>query len=362
MKIGYDGKRFFHNTSGLGNYSRDLLRILARHFPENQYILFDKRASHRGQEILASPAVSFSSLTPGFLARQLQMGRDASKEQCDIFHGLSGELPLRWGKKEMKKIVTIHDLIFLIYPQYYSFFDRQIHFRKFRNAALQADVVVAISEQTKADIVHYLEIPENKIRVIYQGCSHLFKTPYPPEQERQVRDKYDLPEKFLLNVGTIEERKNGLSIAKAIRGTDIPLVFIGRETAYTDTIRKISSPEQVRFLKNVSNQELAIIYRLATVFIYPSVYEGFGIPVIEALFSGTPVITNREGVFPEAGGEATVYTDIRNIDELRSKILHLWEDESRRAEIAEKGSRFVQKFRDEVIARQWIELYESLLL
>lgn len=361
MKIGFDGKRFFHNTSGLGNYSRDLLRILAGHLPENRYILFDKKASDRGQEILDSPAVTFSPVTPGFLARQLRMGLDACKAQCDIFHGLSGELPLRWGKRKIRKVVTIHDLIFLIYPGYYSFFDRQIHFRKFRNAALQADVVVAISEQTKADIMHYLEIPENKIRVIYQGCSNLFKIPYTPEQKALVKKKYGLPDKFLLNVGTIEERKNGLSVAKALGGTGIPLVFIGRETAYADAIRKVSDPQQVHFLKGVSNEELAVIYRLATVFIYPSVYEGFGIPVIEALFSGTPVITNRDGVFPEAGGDSSVYADVKDINDLRSKILHLWENETLRSRIAAEGSRFVQKFRDEVIARQWKELYESLL-
>lgn len=361
MKIGFDGKRFFHNASGLGNYSRDLLRILAHHLPDNQYVLFDRKDSGRGQDILSSPNVAFSPVTPGIFARQLQMGRDACTAGCDIFHGLSGELPLRWGSRQIRKVVTIHDLIFRIYPEYYTFFDRQIHFRKFRNAVLAADAVVAISEQTKADIVHYLKIPESKIHVIYQGCSHLFKTRYTPEQKNRVKNKYSLPDNFLLNVGTIEKRKNGLSIAEAIRGTDLPLIFIGRETAYANAIRNVSDPGQVRFLKDVSNEELAIIYQLATIFIYPSVYEGFGIPVIEALFSGTPVITNQDGVFREAGGDSTVYADVQNISGLRTKILHLWNDENRRNKIAQEGGRFVQKFSDEVIARQWAQLYESLL-
>lgn len=361
MKIGFDGKRFFHNTSGLGNYSRDLLRILSRYLPENQYVLFDKRASERGQDVLASVNVTYSPVTPGIAARQLQMGRDACAANCDIFHGLSGELPLRWGNREIRKVVTIHDLIFEIFPQYYSWFDRKIHFAKFRKAAQDADVVVAISEQTKADIVHYLGIPESRIRVIYQGCSHLFKIRYTPEQRKQVSEKYDLPEKFLLNVGTVEERKNGLSIAKAIRATTLPLVFIGRETAYADSIRSVSDPAQVRFLKNVSNEDLAVIYQLATLFIYPSVYEGFGIPVIEALFSGTPVITNQNGVFPEAGGSSSVYADVQNIGDLRTKILDLWEDENRRNRMTEEGNTFVQKFRDDVIAEQWKQLYGSLI-
>ncbi len=361
MKIGFDGKRFFHNASGLGNYSRDLLRILAHHLPQNQYVLFDRKNSGRAQDVLSSPNVTFSPVTPGIFARQLQMGRDASAADCDIFHGLSGELPLRWGNRKIRKVVTIHDLIFRIYPEYYTFFDREIHFRKFRNAALAADAVVAISEQTKADIVHYLNIPESKIHVIYQGCSHLFKTRYTSEQKNRVKNKYNLPENFLLNVGTIEKRKNGLSIAEAIRGTDLPLVFIGREKAYADRIRKSSDEKQVRFLRDVSNEDLAVIYQSATLFIYPSLYEGFGIPVIEALFSGTPVITNRDGVFREAGGDYTVYADVQNISDLRTKIVHLWNDESLRNKIAQEGSRFVQKFSDEVIARQWAQLYDSLL-
>jgi len=360
MKIGFDAKRFFHNTSGLGNYSRDLLRILARHIPENQYVLFDSKASDRGQDVLSFPNVTFSPVSPGLFSRQLQMGRDAVAAGCHVFHGLSGELPLCWNTPDIRKVVTIHDLIFEIFPQYYSWFDRKIHLAKFRKAAADADVVVAISEQTKTDIVHYLEIPENKIRVIYQGCSPLFKTRYTAEQKNQVREKYKLPEKFLLNVGTIEERKNGLSIARAIRDTALPLVFIGRETVYTDSIRNISDPEQVRFLKNVSNEELAVIYQSATVFIYPSVYEGFGIPVIEALFSGTPVITNGHGVFPEAGGSSSVYIDVKDTDELRTQILRLWEDENLRNQMAAGGSRFVQKFNDDVIAQQWRQLYESL--
>ncbi|WP_367913310.1 glycosyltransferase family 4 protein [Leadbetterella sp. DM7] len=362
MKIGFDGKRFFHNTSGLGNYSRDLLRILAGQLPENEYYLFDREPSERGRETLALPNVHFSPVPSGLFARQLQAGREACAAGCDIFHGLSGELPLRWENPKIRKVVTIHDLIFRIYPQYYSFFDREIHFRKFRNAALQADAVVAISEQTRTDIVRYLEIPEDKIHVIYQGCSPLFKKQYTEEEKKQVKDKYGLPEKFLLNVGTIEERKNGLSVAEAVRGTGIPLVFIGRETAYADAIRKTADHRQVRFLKNVSNEELAVIYRLATVFIYPSVYEGFGIPIIEALFSGTPVITNKDGVFPEAGGSSAVYVDIRDTAGMQAEILRLWNDPDLRKRLAEAGTRFVQKFSDEVLAEEWKQLYRGLLM
>ena len=125
MKIAYDAKRFFHNTSGLGNYSRDVIRILATFYPENQYFLLNKNKSERGKQILEFPNVEYITTSKGNFSRQLKMGKDAQDIDADIFHGLSGELPLQWSEKSIKKVVTIHDLIFERFPQYYSFFDRK---------------------------------------------------------------------------------------------------------------------------------------------------------------------------------------------------------------------------------------------
>lgn len=208
MKIAFDAKRFFHNTSGLGNYSRDLVRILSKYYPENQYLLLNKNKSERGSDILESSNVTFVETSKGTMSRQFKMGKDAQKENADIFHGLSGELPLKWDKKPIKKIVTIHDLIFVRYPQYYSFFDRKIHLWKFKKAANTADKIIAISEQTKRDIIQYLKVPESKIEVIYQGCHKAFKEQQSEEFIQKTKEKFNLPERFILNVGTIEERKN----------------------------------------------------------------------------------------------------------------------------------------------------------
>jgi len=135
MKIAFDAKRFFHNTSGLGNYSRDLVRILAEYSPKDEFVLLAEKQSQRGKDILSLPNVSYASVSKGMLARQLKMGVDAQNLGANIFHGLSGELPLKWNEKPIKKIVTIHDLIFVRYPELYSFFDRKIHFWKFKKAA-----------------------------------------------------------------------------------------------------------------------------------------------------------------------------------------------------------------------------------
>ncbi|WP_312766371.1 glycosyltransferase family 1 protein [Epilithonimonas sp.] len=363
MKIAYDAKRIFSSWSGLGNYSRDLVRVLATYFPDNQYLLFNKKKSERGDAILKLPNVTFVQTTKGTLSRQLKTGIDAQNNDADIFHGLSGELPLRWNSKPIKKVVTIHDLIFERYPKYYTWIDRKIHFWKFKKAAVSADKIIAISEQTKKDIIHYLKIPESKIEVVYQGCHASFKEKQSEEILHQIKEKFNLPEKFILNVGTIEPRKNLLNIVKALKDSKIPLVVVGaKKTKYFSLIEKTVrlSGVEVFFLEKVSMDELAGIYKLAEIFIYPSFFEGFGIPVIEALFSETVVITSNTSCLPEAGGPDSVYVNPENVDDIRAKINFLWDNESERKRRAEKGLQFVQKFNDEVIADEVMKVYKSL--
>ncbi len=362
MKIAYDAKRFFHNSSGLGNYSRDLIRILANHYIDNEYVLLSKNKSTRGEDILALQNVKYTSISKGFLERQRKMGIDAQNLGADIFHGLSGELPLNWNNRPIKKIVTIHDLIFERYPQFYSFFDRKIHFWKFKKSAEMADLVIAISEQTKKDIVKFLKIPEEKIRVVYQGCHQAFKEKPNEEFLLQIQKKYNLPHRFILNVGTIEERKNLLSVVRALAGTKIPLVVVGKRTKYYKKIEREIRENKVEiyFLEGLSMPELAGVYRLADIFIYPSLFEGFGIPIIEALFSETVVITSNLSCLPEAGGKDSVYINPLDVCDIRAKIKFLWDNESERKYRAEKGLEFVQKFSDEEIAKNLIEVYQEV--
>ena len=177
--------------------------------------------------------------------------------------------------------------------------------------------------------------------------------------------KYQLPEKFVLNVGTIEERKNALTIVKAIKDVDVSLVLIGKETAYAKPIHEYikanNLQERVHFLKGITSEELAIIYQLASVFVYPSIFEGFGIPIIEALFSKTPVITNKNGVFPEAGGPSSLYIEPFDVDDLQHKIQQVLTDTDLSNEMKEKGFEFAQQFNDADIAQQMMTCYKELL-
>ena len=370
MNIGFEAKRVFHNKTGLGNYSRDLIRLLSQYFPENNYYLYNPKDS---KEILFTvnnknvfekkPSTSFY-LKFYNLWRQKGIVNDLKKDNITLFHGLSGELPVGLKANNIKSVVTIHDLIFMRYPKLYSFFDRKIHYLKFKKSAKAADKIIAISEQTKLDIITYLNVSPEKIEVIYQGCQAVFKEQYTTEEKEDVVARYNLPENFILNVGTIEERKNALTIVKAVKNIDTTLVLVGRETSYSDKIKeyikKNNLDDKVIFLKGLSSKDLAITYQLATIFVYPSIFEGFGIPIIEALFSKTPVITTNSGVFPEAGGSNSVYINPTSVDEMEKAILKLLQNEDLCEEITRKGWGFVQKFNDENIASKINKLYSEL--
>lgn len=370
MKLGFDAKRIFHNRTGLGNYSRDLVRILNKYYPENIFNLYNPKPkkvdrfelTNQTKEIF--PKSKFWQVFSSFW-RQGPILKQLLEDNIDVFHGLSGEIPKGIDKTPIKSVVTIHDLIFIRYPKMYSFFDRKIHFKKFKYAVEKADVVVAISEQTKKDIVQFLKINPSKIKVLYQGCHSVFKESQTEVLKIEVLKKYNLPKEFILNVGTIEERKNVLTLIKAVKNIDIPVVIVGGKTKYSHQVKtyveKYKLEQKIYFLEGVLLEELAALYQIATIFVYPSVFEGFGIPIIEALFSKTPVITSTGSCFSEAGGLNSIYVDPYNVNDLTIQIKKLLKDEHLRIEIANKGFDFVQKFNDKDIALNMMNLYKKLL-
>lgn len=372
MKIAFDGKRYFHNTTGLGNYSRTLVELLAQNNPENIYYLVNPK--YRKKYTIPKNLKNVKEINPknilykniSAIWRQKTVVKDLTALNIDIFHGLSGEIPIGLEKQNIASIVTIHDLIFVRYPELYSFIDRNIYLKKFKHAAQKATKIVAITEQTKQDIIEFLNIEESKIEVIYQGCHKVFKESFSIEALKYLKKKYNLPDKFLLYVGTIEKRKNLKIIIDAIKENNYPLVVVGKKTKYYEEeilplISKHHLEKSIFHLKNLTLEELAMLYQLATIFIYPSFFEGFGIPILEALYSKTPVITSRGSCFPEAGGPNSIYIDPNSANELIMVIEKLWNDESLRQSIADKGWDFAQQFNDAILLDKWNRLYSSIL-
>lgn len=376
MKIGFDGKRAVQNFTGLGNYSRYIADILCRFYPENDYVLYapKKRNNKRldmltekyPQLHLAYPATSFWRKFSS-LWRISGITHQLEKENISIFHGLSNELPLNIHKSDIKSVVTIHDLIFLRYPQYYHFIDRKIYTYKFRKACENADKIIAISECTKRDIIQYFHIPADKIEVVYQGCDASFTIPVSEEKKREVRDKYQLPEHYILNVGSIEERKNALLVVQALLmlPLDIHMVIVGRRTAYTDKIERFVNEnglsERVHIISDVPFTDLPAFYQSAEIFAYPSRFEGFGIPIIEALYSGIPVVAATGSCLEEAGGPDSIYVSPDDVTGLANAFKQIYANHGKRTAMIEKGREFAKQFSEEKQSAEVINIYNQLI-
>lgn len=371
MNIGFDAKRLFFNQRGLGNYSRDTVRILSSLKPENQYHLFTPSTKNA---ITFALQDNCQIVTPeGLLQRQFPSlwrtywsRRDIERLQLDIYHGLSHELPVGIEKTNTRSVVTMHDVIFLRFPHLYPYLDRKLYERKYLRSCRVADVVVAISEQTKRDLIEYASIDERTIRVVYQGCHPLFTHVSTHEEKVRIAAAYNLPEHFLLNVGAIEKRKNQELIIRAMAEgkIDLPLVIVGRPTPYISELKayvdKARLDSKVIFLTSVPVSDLPTIYQLSSLFIYPSFVEGFGIPILEALNSGVPVIASTGSCMEETGGQKTCYINPQDAEELGHAINALLSDEEKRNMMVEAGKKHACLFSDEAVAENLFSIYQSL--
>lgn len=374
MRIGFDAKRYFHNRTGLGNYSRDTVRILNEAFTGLTLLLFNPKKRNDNYPNTVDGLNKIQEINPGSniykrLSSFWRIGpitKEIKANNLDVFHGLSNELPLGINKTNVKSVVTIHDLIFKRFPGWYNWIDRLIYNYKFKYACQTADKIIAISEQTKADIINYFGIDDAKIQVIYQGCHPAFQQRFDLNHLHKIRGRYDLPSNFILNVGTIEKRKNLLSLVKAIQPiSSANLVIVGKKKAYADEVFDYVSAhgmeQRVFYINQITMEDLVAVYQCADLFVYPSIFEGFGIPIIEALFSGVPVITSTGSCFSEAGGPASLYIDPFDVEALQQAIELVYLNPEITNEMANKGKEFVQKFKDENIASQLFETYRKLI-
>lgn len=391
LTIGFDAKRVFFNQSGLGNYSRTLISNLSRQYPQHKYLLFSPNVRLNLEQLydsgsrfqlaanmqLRTPGGIFKTAAGGNLWRSLLMGNAINRSQPHIYHGLSNELPLNAGKVKARKIVTIHDLIFLRYPQWYPAFDRWVYLRKWQHSCRNADVIIAISRQTKEDIVEFLKIEPEKIAVVYQSCDDAFYADYNDRlflnhglfMPVQYTLPPQVPQDYILYVGAITERKNLLGLVKALHllqpKLQVPLVVVGKGKEYEYKVWQYLQTnhlqKQVVFIDHLPLEDLKAVYRCAKTVVYPSFFEGFGLPVLEGLFSRTPVITSKGSCFAEAGGPGTLYTDPHNAEELAAAIELVLTDGAQQMNMIMAGWEYAQQFKAENTAAQLMEVYQSVL-
>ncbi len=367
MNIGLDGKRFFFNFTGLGNYSRNLVKSLIKYFPGENFILFSPKKAQLSAnfENYKNLSVYYPETRLPFW-RQFFINTSLKKHKIDLYHGLSHEIP--YGIK-IPSVVTVHDLIFELYPELFPKIDAFLYRLKYRSSALRADKIIAVSKSTKNDLIKIYNIKPEKITVVYQICNEIFGKEIPQAELEKVRRQYNLPEDFILYVGSVIRRKGLLNIVKATEmlpgSLKIPIVAIGNGKEYLQQVLKYVNDKNLGNLfyhfKGIANEELPAFYRLAKIFIYPSIYEGFGIPVLEAITSGVPVITSNTSSMPEAGGDAPLYTNPDSPEEISKAIEKILTDRQLAETMIEKGLKHAKKFTAERMAKETFDVYKSLI-
>ena len=364
MRIAFDAKRAYHNSRGLGNYSRDTIRLLTHYAPENEYFYFGQPTDlfHPDCGTVVAPQGLWNAFPA--LWRSRGCLSEITDRHIDIYHGLSGELPFGIHHTGTKTLVTMHDTIFVRYPELYSPTYRRLFSRKVQYACDHATRIIAISEQTKQDLVQFFHANEAKIRVVYQGCNNCFRMPVSEEKVKAAKTKYGVPDRYIIDVGAIEPRKNLRNLLYAMAGAhiDLPLVAVGGKSKYAEQMRALATRLGMRLtmLHEVEFTDFPALYKGAECLVYPSIYEGFGIPILEAMCVGTPVLTSTGSCFEETGGKAALYADPNDPTIIGEQLVRLLSDKALRTERVQLGHQQAEYFTDERVACNLLSVYNEL--
>jgi len=337
-----NGNHAQHRVRGSGFYLHYLKKSLVKYFPQHSFLFFQK-------EDKIPPNVSlvhFPYFEPFFLT-----------------------LPL---KKKHRSIVTIHDLIPLVFPKYFpAGIKGKIKWQIQKYLLKSVDSVITDSECSKSDIIKYTNISPAKIHVIYLAAGNHFRVIESKKDIEKIKAKHHLPEKFILYVGDATWNKNLLRLLEAVKKTNIPLVLVGK-ALITDVDKNntwnqelVKTQEMAKQNKNifrlgfVSDEDLVLLYNAATIFVMPSLYEGFGLPVLEAMSSGCPVVTSWEGSLKEVAGEAAYIINPYDTENIAEGIVKVYKDSSLQDALKIKGFKQVNKFSWEKTATKTMEVYEA---
>ncbi|MBO4724429.1 MAG: glycosyltransferase family 4 protein [Bacteroidaceae bacterium] len=372
MRIGFDAKRLFNNFTGLGNHSRTTVDILTEYYPKNEFLLYTPKIKHNAVTDQYIDHTSCRIIQPhgllrGSAWRTFGLAKAARNESVDIFHGLSNELPVGL---EIPSVVTIHDVAFKTFPDMYHAIDRFTYDRKWRHACRTANRIIAISESTKQDIIRFYGVEPDRIDIVYQPVNSIYYTNEkgvcPVSLEPYVNGK-----PYMLYVGSINSRKNLLGIVKTIellpKEIQIPLIVIGDGREYKQKVSDYIAEHKLQNLiifspEKVGTEGLRYLYSNARMLVYPSFYEGFGLPVVEALLSHCPVVTSNVSSLPEAAGPDSLLADPSDIRDIADKMKVLLTDDALRESIIEKGYRYgMDSFSPKVLADRLMSIYKQLV-
>ena len=344
MRVAIDARKL--HDFGIGTYIRNLLRHLARIDRENEYVLLCHEpdmgiAAGLGQNFrtVLEPAGNYS------IREQVHVPLVLMREKPDVFHAPHYVLPVA---VRSRSVVTIHDCIHLMFPQYLPNRAAYAYARGARwSAARRSDRILTVSEASKRDILHFFNVPPEKIVVVYNAIDERFWIEPAADDIARVRERFQLDHGFVLYAGTIKPHKNLVRLIEAFaelrKGEfdELKLLIIGDEISKLPALRRAVHSHKlhkhVRFLGFLPDETLAALYRLAAVFVFPSLYEGFGLPPLEAMASGTPVVTSNVSSLPEVAGDAAVLVDPYDVDSIVSGVRRVLTDPALADDLRRKG-------------------------
>jgi len=372
MKIGIDIRCLAESQySGISEYTYNLVDHLLKIDSKNQYFLFYNSAKKTN-----IPKFDYSNVTykkysyPNKLfnlgIRFLKFTSvDKLAGDVDIF--LTPSFLFTNISNRCKKILIVHDLSFDIYPEFFTFKKRLWHkLINPKKMCQQSDLIIAISENTKNDIVKMYEVNDNKIKVVYPGISQIFFNIVSEEEKQKILDKYNLPKNYALYLGNLEPRKNVSSLIKSfdlLKNDSLNLVIVGGEGWKYKKIYKVwqntKNNKKIKFLGYIESKDKPAIYSLAKMFIYPSNYEGFGLPPIEAMACGTPVIASANSSLIEAINNAGLLIDSNNINDIAQAINYILTDQNLEIKLTELGISRAKKFNWQQKAEEILNIIKS---
>jgi glycosyltransferase involved in cell wall biosynthesis len=364
VRIGIDARKL--HDFGIGTYIRNLVRQLARMDHETEFVLLCRPEDVEGIQSLGEnfrPVVETAGNYS--IAEQIKLPLALQREGVTLFHAPHYVLPRLIG---CKSVVTIHDCIHLMFPQYLPGRLAHVYARtSITTAARRADRIITVSESSKRDILKYVDVPPDKIDVIYNAYDQRFAVEPREEDVVRVRERYQLHDEFVLYAGNIKPHKNLERLIDAFhrvrqRGLDhLKLVLIGDDISKYASLRRAVHRNQlhkyVRFLGYLPEETLAVMYRLAGVFVFPSLYEGFGLPPLEAMAGGTPVVTSNVSSLPEVAGDAALLVDPYDPEAIAEGIYQVLTDEDLRRSLRQKGLARARQFSWESAVRRVRDIY-----
>ena len=366
MHIGIDARLVYYTQGGIGQYILCLIEALAKIDKEDEFTILKSR---KDKTPLTSQA-NFrrrSLWTPSHHPlEQWTLPLELRMIGLDILHSPDFIPPFH---RRYSSVITIHDLAFLLYPHLVTG-ESARYYGQVERAVKNTDHIIVVSQSTKRDAIRLLGAPEDKIAVIYEAANPIFRPIEDPEKLNRIRAKYGLWRDFILFVSTIEPRKNLSNLLRAfhlfLSGYDyeLKLVVVGRrgwlfEEVFA-TLEELGLEEEAIFIGKASIEDLLLLYNAARALVYPSLYEGFGLPPLEAMACGTPVITSNVSSLPEVVGDAALMVDPQDISGLAKAIGQVLTDEALREDLMERGFQRAKMFSWEKAAKETLALYREL--